>query len=250
MHNAMHKGKRGLPKSIGVLVNYSIFLAVFYLVLLITSDMAFFFGVVVIEEKAKIINGCVFALVLLITYGFIYRRRWAYHLSLGVYFLSILNSFISFLLIGLVQETVLSSLYDFMLPTIIITLFLNGLTFWFVLNKREYFYKKEYSKKEGQLDKIFVYSIYSFYGLITLLFIMTIVLFFVNTMQLVDKLSEELKPLDLADGMSVCETKMGDEKDLCYLMLVIKHEAEDSIGQLCYDIKSNFYRFTCSQVVS
>lgn len=238
-----------IPKGIRVLIYYSIILSLFYLSLLFQSDMGVFFGFLITGIFAKTLNFIFFLLILVIIFGLIKKIKWTYYLTLSIYFLSLLSSFISILSWNEIQNSILSSLTIIIIPTIILSILINGLTFWYILTKKDYFFLKTVSLKETKEDKIFIYSINIFLLLTFIIIVGSMINFTVRITNTIDELMIKINNQSFTESLFYCDDLVDEDKDLCYVALVTKHSDENYISRICNKIESNFYKFTCYRAI-
>jgi hypothetical protein len=242
------KFQNEIPKGIRVLIYYSIILSLFYLSLLFQSDISVFFGFLISGMFAKTLNFIFFLLILVIVYGLIKRIKWTYYLTLSIYFLSLLSSFISILSWNEIQNSILSSLTIIIIPTIILSILINGLTFWYVLTKKEYFFSNKKIEIETKEDKIFTYSINLFLIITFIVIIGSLINFSIRITDTIDELMVKINNQTFTESLFFCDDQKED-KDLCYVALATKHSNEEYISRLCNKIESNFYQFTCYRAI-
>ena len=223
-------------------------LSLFYLSLLFQSDISVFFGFLISGMFAKTLNFIFFLLILVIVYGLIKRIKWTYYLTLSIYFLSLLSSFISILSWNEIQNSILSSLTIIIIPTIILSILINGLTFWYVLTKKEYFFSNKKIEIETKEDKIFTYSINLFLIITFIVIIGSLINFSIRITDTIDELMVKINNQTFTESLFFCDDQKED-KDLCYVALATKHSNEEYISRLCNKIESNFYQFTCYRAI-
>ncbi len=235
-----------VPKGMRVLTYYTILLSVFYLIMLFSSDISIFFGRVVEGIFAKTINLIVFFLLLFVVYGLL-RRLWiTYYIALSLYFLSILSSAITLFLWNGIKDPGLGILTAIVVPMIIITMLVNGITFWYLLASRSYFFSRGHPAKDRTADRVFSYSIYCFLILFFMILAGAAVNFSLRITSNINTMMKSINDQTMTESLFYCDG-MGKDRDLCLVSVVTKYSGQRYISNVCDRIGSRFYRFTCYQ---
>lgn len=229
-----------LPPGIKILIIYSSLIAFFYLLYLLigtTQPISLFFGKFIYGSAAYFIEYFSLAALISIIYGLAKRHYWAFYISLIWFAFGALNALISLFLF--------SSEFDVLKNVLLISSFivvvLNGLIAWYIYSEKEYFKVKHLNKKTKAKDKFFVYVVSTFI-IVSILVLATFGLNFYNTtLKTTDKMISELKSVSSPELH--CASKEGNEKDICYLVVSIMLDGENS--DVCENIESDFYKMTC-----
>ncbi|MBN2421246.1 hypothetical protein JXB27_03125 [Candidatus Woesearchaeota archaeon] len=229
-----------LPPGIKILVVYSALIAFFYLLYLVlgkTNPISLFFGKFIYGNAAYLIEYLSLAVLISIIYGLAKRQYWAFYVSLIWFTFGALNALISLFLF--------SSEFDVLKNVLIISSFvvvlLNGLIAWYVYSEKEYFKVRHLNKETKAKDKFFVYVVSTFI-IVSILVLASFGLNFYNTtLKTTNKLIAELEMSPVPEIH--CASKKGNEKDICYLIISIMLNGENS--DVCENIDSDFYKMTC-----
>ncbi len=235
-----------IPKGMRVLIYYSILLSVFYLIMLLSSDITIFFGKEVVGLLAKTINLAVFFLLLFVIYGLLKRLWLTYYIALSLYFLSLLSSAITLVLWSGIKDPRLEIITAIIVPLIIITILVNGVTFWYLISSRSYFFTMENYSVNRTTDKVFTYSIYCFLFLFFMILAGAAVNFSLRITSSIDSMMKSINEQTLTESLFYCEDA-GKDHDLCLVSVVTKFSGQQYISNICSRIDSRFYRFACYQ---
>jgi len=239
-----------IPKGIRVLMVYTGIMAFFYLLLVFISDITLFFGILAKGTTARFIHFLFFLAALLIVYGIAYRKSWCYHLCITVYSICLLNSIFSIFLLGRITEAMITSIFNLIIPFLLVTILMNLLTLWYVHEKRIYFRDPMHVHKHTVADNVFVYTVYLFYIFTVLFIIISGLLFFMNAAKSLNYIMAVTSSMDVPDAQAYCEQLTDPSAtDLCFLSVVYQNQDTADIGKLCRSIDSDYYRFTCFGVV-
>ncbi len=233
-----------LPPGIKVLVYYTGIIAFFYLLYIVFASIKpvyVIFGSSIYGNAALVIELISFVLLLSIIYGLSKRHYWVFWISLIWFSLGVLDAIVSLLTFSS-QFDVLRQIL--VISSLIITL-LNGIVVWYVYSEKHYFKVKHLDKKTKQKDKFFIYVI-STVIIFSLLLLITFGLnFYSTTITKTHTIITELKNSTYPE--ITCGQKMGDDKDICYLVLTIMYN--DTQRNLCDNIQSDFYKMTCDRAI-
>jgi len=233
-----------LPPGIKVLIAYTGVIALFYLLYLlfgVTQPVSVIFGKFVTGNNAVLIEFISLALLVAIIYGLIKRHFWVFYLSLAWFAFSVLNAIISLATF----KAELDVLRTVLIISSVVVIVLNGIIAWYIYTEKQYFKTKHLNKETRAKDKFFVYLI-SVFLIVSALVLITFAANFYNTTLAETKvLTAELQDAPLP-GV-VCDKKSGSEQDLCFLILSIMTQADN--GDICTNIKSDFYKMTCYRAV-
>jgi len=232
-----------MPTGMRILIYYTVVLAFTHALLVVFSDTGILFGVLVQGLMARVINAAFFLVLVLIAVGFVRRDTRLYYLSLGVFFLSMANSFVTVLTFRALQESVLGPLAVILFPAIIVSIIMDGIVFWYLLERQEYFAGKKI--RETYPDRVISYSIISIIVLFVLITAFTTVNFSIRVKDKIDNMMDMINSQSITESLFYCEGH--SDKDLCYVALVTKHSETEDSSRLCERIDSGFYQFTCVQ---
>jgi hypothetical protein len=240
------KEKR-LERPIRLLIGYSIVLCVSYLALSIFSSTGLVFGLPIEGMAARAISLVMSVLSGALASGLYIRDKRAYAGSLIVYSASILSSVSALFSMDRIRESSIGPLTDYIYPLIALTVLLNSLTLFFVYRKRAYFLG--HRTRHDWTDKLFSYSMYGLTAGASV-FLLVSGIGLVRTVGTIDRLMPSINDQTLTESLFYCEEKSGNEHDLCYVALVVKHPQEESIDKLCDRVVSRFYRYTCYRALA
>jgi hypothetical protein len=249
----IHRGKFRIPLGIKFLIGYLLFLSALYVVSFafgITFPTTLLFGQMITGTRAMIINVVLLLIIFAIIYGFWKRKAYSFDLSIGLFSFSALNAVISLLLFESAEHPVFRKM---LLLSFVSLVFMNVVVVWYIMHERKFFYSEQFHERPvHHRDKLFLYSIISFWVVTLLIGITMGVQFYKDTTLIIDKTISELNG-NYYSGTSVCDNKQGSEKDICTLVVATALSGKDvqqsELTKLCDSIKSDFYRFTCMRSI-
>ena len=241
-----HVGKYTVPIGIKLITFYVGFLVLLYGISFMSSVLyptAIVFGLSVTGVLAILTNLIVLTILASIFYGL--QKRSAYTLDLAITFFvfAAINSIIS--LFTLNSYSVFG---NFMFFLAISSIFVNLVIIFYLWSEKKYFYARSYNERPWtNKDKIFVYVIGTFWILTLLIGSTYAIDFYKDTTSIVDGIVLELETTHPFFASEVCEGKQGKEKDVCMLVLATMQDSTSvkSVENICSEIDSQFYRFTC-----
>lgn len=249
MPSPIHKGKYVIPLGIKFLMGYLIFIASLYIISFL-SNIAFpttiLFGQLVTGPRAIVVNIFLLALVLTVVYGLWKRKSYAFDLSIGFFMFSTLNSLLSVTLF----EWSNHPFKKLMLLSFASLVLVNIVIIWYILKEKKYFFAKYFRDKDVQhTDKVFLYTLISFW-IVALLIGATLGLqYYQQTKIQIDSTVKEMKGDYYGRGEYICSIKTGEDKDICNLVRVLGMQeykvSPVKLRSICEDMNSDFYRFVC-----
>lgn len=245
----IHRGKYRLPLGIRFLIGYLLFLSLLYVISFaygVSFPTTIIFGKIIEGNNALIINIVLLCIIVVMIYGFWKRKSYTFDLSLCFFGFAALNALSSFIMFDSADHPTLKKL---LLLSFISLLLMNAVIIHYILHERRFFYSKVFRDSPfHHRDKVFLYTIITFWTLTLLIGLTLGVTFYKDTTKIVDSVIVEMKG-NYFHGQLVCEAKTGPERDVCYLVLAtIMSEQKDPISApvlLCDKVESDFYRFTC-----
>ena len=241
-----------IPKGIRVLVGYFSVIALLYLVFMVlgfASPVALLFSNVLQGGWAMFVNVIVFLLLCYIIYGFIRRAKASFYIAFAWMCLGIINSITSLVFI---ERTSLDALNNLIALSSYAVLLINGLVIWYLLHEHHYFFDLHYKRKElMKQDKWFISVISVIWIVILLSSLFVGVDFYKHTTQLTDDIVDEISQKYFWQIGSHCDSKMGDSRDLCFMIhaALKKREGYTNYARTCDKISSDVYKFTCQRLV-
>lgn len=247
-HHA-EKTEKKTNKGIKILIDYSIILCLIYLlyfILGIFKPELLFLGGLKGNTLAIIIDFVLLAALIYIIYGLRKRHQNAWWLCMAWYAASIINSVWS---VYIMKSNVYNILYELLVLSSVFIVLINALIIWYVYSKRAYFtgQHQHNDEKLEKKDKVFIYSLACFWVLLILLSVNIGYNFYKDTTRMADSIIQELKDTTPLHAIDICETKSGNEKDICFVVFVTIFEKYD-LTPVCSRIESDLYRFSCMQV--
>ena len=235
---------RNLPSGIKVLIAYTGFITLFYLLYFLFAakkPISVVFGVMLSGNTALIIELASLMLLFLILYGLVKREFWVFYLSLAWFSFGIVNALVSLVKFNSEFDILRKVLF----ASSLVVILLNGIIVWYVYSEKKYFRTKHLNKETKTKDKLFVYII-SIFIIVSLLILITYGLEFYNTtLKTTNRVISEIQSAEVPD--IVCTQKTGQEQDICYLVIAMINEGRDS--SLCENIRSDFYKMTCYRAI-
>ncbi|MEM4336931.1 MAG: hypothetical protein QXG86_02920 [Candidatus Woesearchaeota archaeon] len=230
------------PLGVKVLLTYLFIILFFYITYIIIglkSPIAVVVGQIIEGVGAIIFTISTTIILFFIIYSIIKRKKWGYYLSIAWFVFGILNAVLSLILLS---EEISSATRNFLILSSSIILLIDIIAIIYIVSEKQYFFATHLLlKRVRTIDKIFV-------GLITIFIASLIVIsciigydFYKTNVKLADSLIEELKGKTEKQQEDLCNSKTGQERELCLLILSIKSGSLER----CKEIKSDFYRFAC-----
>ncbi len=250
----IHRGKYRIPLGIRFLMGYLSFLTVLYLISFIygiTFPTTLLFGKMIVGARALMINGVLLALIMAMVYGFWKRKAYTFDLSIGFFSFAALNAIISLILFDSAEHPMFKKLLLLSFASLVL---MNIVIVWYILHERKYFYAEKFKDRPfHHRDKVFLYTIITFWVLVLLLGGTLGAQFYKDTKVLIDESLKEMRG-DYYRGQLVCDSKEGPERDVCHLVLATalstKQRPASELQGICDNIESEFYRFTCMRSIS
>ena len=248
-----HIGKYKIPIGIRVLVVYMIFLCALYLASFLSTlsfPTTIIFGQVIAGTAAIVVNVIVLLSLILILYGLIRRKAYTFDLAIAWFGLAILNSLVSFFLMDSPRFAIFGNLLFLSFLTSVVV---NTLVIWYILSEKKYFYARTFHDRPWHhKDKVFVYTLVSFWILVLLIGLSSAINFYGDTTRIVDQTMIELGSTHPFFIEEACLTKEGKERDVCLIVLATMYNTSDpeQVGSICSNIESDFFRFTCLRTLS
>lgn len=249
------KGKKALkvkkehtPKGIHILMQYTTVVAFFYLLAVFSSDLSLFFGFVLKGTAAKLLNFGFFVAASIIIFGISYKKKWSYDFSMFIYILAIANSIASILMFPLIDNTEIMSIPNFLLIFLLISIFINGMTLWYVYEKRKYF--EGYTGKTDLVDGVFTFGVYIFYIVLAVFLVMNSYQAYKQVNAEYVEIHSEIAKMDFPESIGYCDSLENAEmQDACFLYVVSIFENEPGIEKLCNAIDIELYKLSCTKLV-
>lgn len=238
--------RKKLKSGMRILVGYSIilcFVYVLYFILGVYKPELLFLGGEAVSYAALIIDVVLVAALIYLIYGLVERKKWAWWFCILWYSVSILNSIWS---VYMMKANVYNILHELLILSSVFILLINALIIWYIYSKKEYFIAAHKEEKFEKKDKVFIYSLVGFWVLLILISMSIGYDFYRDTTRMADAAVEELKDTTPLHAIGICETKMGKEKDICFVVFVTVFEKYDLVP-VCSRIESDLYRFICTQ---
>jgi len=231
--------KRGYD-GVRVLTVYTIFLALAYLMFAITNQTTMFFGAVIEGTAAVALNFIFLVLIATVIVGLIKKLHFAWHIAVGWFSFEILNSIVSMY----IQFDLYTIIHDVILAAFAFIILIDALILWYLFEIKKYFFNKKHNK---EYDTFFIRA------LSALMIIAIIVTFaftsyhFLNVTAKTDKTISELRLKTYSQAKEVCEGKTKIDKDVCYLTVAAIYE--QAYYDVCENIDSTFYKFSCIRAI-
>ncbi len=239
-----HKHTR--PLSVKVLAVYVIFLFAFYLFHflydLASVPATIFFGKIFSGPSAVFVDGAMIVLLGFVIYGIWKRTNWSWSLLIVWFSASILNAIFSLVFL---QGNLLFVVKDVLLLSFMSVVLIDGFVLWYVVYRKKYFQHQPMSLKP--IDKFFVYVLLSFWVIAILVMASFGLSYYKITKDKADKIISELQGSDFNSAMSICASKSGFDKDLCYsaVSAFFPNKPKD---QVCSNVETDFYKVVCTQI--
>jgi hypothetical protein len=250
----IHRGKYRLPLGIRFLIGYLFFLSLLYVISFaygVSFPTTIILGTIIEGNYALIINCILLAIILVMVYGFWKRKAYTFDLSLCFFSFTAINALVSFIMFDSADHPILKKL---LLLSFVSLVLMNAVIINYLLHERRFFYARVFRDSPfHHRDKVFLYTIISFWTITLLIGITLGVTFYNDTTKIVDSVLAEMKG-NYFHGQLVCEAKSGPERDVCYLVLAtVMSKQKDPISDpvsVCDNIRSDFYRFTCKRSIT
>ncbi len=236
----MRKKKRGkLVKPLGfrVLTGYLGFLAVFYLLFMFFPSMLFF-GTMLQEVIVRLLTLLIVAVLVVLTYGFRERKKWAYGLAIVWFVYEIINAVVSnFFVSG--HDLVA----PFMQSTALFIVLADLVILWYLYSRRDYFLSRRKLALVTRQDKLLVTFLIIFVVMLVMLSVNATVELYNDTKVVSSQVVEEFSGKSYEQALLLCSTKSGTDKDLCYVVLVVAYEEATRFD--CSNVEYPFFKSTC-----
>lgn len=242
-HHVRHdeeKRWKTTPLGVRILIIYTGILALFYLIFGVTIPTNIFFGVIAFGNWARALNLIFLVVLVAIVVGFLMKKHWAGKLAFVFFSFEILNLLSSFVL----KYRILTQAFLVFVSVAIILL--NFLILWYLYEKKSYFSDIRHFKT-GKADKIFVTGIIFFVLIVLLSTASYATKMYKTTIELTNKMIEDLRGRTQAEALFRCSFYDNDEKDVCYLVAASAYK--NVPRETCNEIENSFYRLTCMQAV-
>ncbi|MFO8016923.1 MAG: hypothetical protein R6U32_07525 [Candidatus Woesearchaeota archaeon] len=240
-------GRIKVKKGVRALVIYSfILLAVYvlYFILGIYKPELLFLGGTFTSYTALLVDVVLIGILIYLIYSLVKRKPWAWWLCILWFSLSILNSVWS---VYIMRRNVYNILHELLILSSIFIILINGLIIWYVSARRDYFRKPRSELRFGRKDKVFVYSLVCFWILLILISLSIGYNFYEDTTRIAADVIDEMRGTTPLHAIEICETKTGNERDICFVVFVTVFDEQD-LTPVCSRIESDLYRFSCMQV--
>ena len=249
---------KALPLSIRILTTYISLIGAVYLLFAFYSTSVLL-GAVMKGSLAKILNLSLLIVVCLVIYGIIKRKYWGWQLAVAWFFFEVLNSMASMLFSE--QEAIFAGYIS--TGTIYIAV-LNAIIIWFLFNKKNYFAANRKKPKNSRAsskafspidsaDKVFLLSFSILVILMLILVSSSLTTVYLETTYLSKQIVGEIDRKSLDQSIFLCSNKLGQEKDVCYVVLAVAYGAEikdDAESKICDNIAFSFYKITCLRALA
>ncbi|MBI2549117.1 hypothetical protein HYW21_07245 [Candidatus Woesearchaeota archaeon] len=236
--------KKERPYAVRVLIIYSLILGVFYLFLAIYVPSTMLAGKMLIGNAARDVNILTTVIIAVLVYGIAEQKSWSYYLAFVLYSLSVLNSLIS---VAFLKFSIFGFMEQLILGALLVTVILNGLTLWYVHNRRSYFLKKTYFSPERK-DVFFAHSIIVIGCIMLLILLSSAIGLYLSLTKNIDQIVQELEGFDFTEAKVVCLTRE-KQNDLCLVTVALIHRHNENVQTACNEIQSEFYKFTCYNAI-
>ncbi len=236
-------GFRHMPLCIRLLTVYSLVLMLFYFFFAFTLRTAYIFGLVFQGTNAQLVNIISFFIVAALTYGYYFRKPYGFTLSLWWYSLTILNFFVN---VFIAKQPALAAVNDIMKIVFIFIFIINGITLWYIHEKRSYFlHPGRYKHRFDNSDRVFLYMMTLLAFLVIIIMTAITIKFYTETTKSIDTYLENFQDLSAQEAYSYCLSREVQNKDLCLTTLAIIKNTP-GMEPICERVESDFYRFTCN----
>ena len=244
---------KNAPLGIKVLGIYSSFILLIYLICFFAGmdfPLTVFFSKIIQGTDAFMINLAFIALLASFIYGMVKRRQWAYYMGLLWFVFTSINSIVSVLT---VNEPLLAIMQQLKTISLISVLLINGIVIWYLVAERKWFLQKRIELKPVRAqDKIFVAVIIIFWIAALIIGLIFGAIMFSDAKVKVNSMMATMIAKEYNEAIDYCNSKTAEDKDICYTVLAtIKYiDTRNDIAQLCGNVESAFYKFTCYRAAS
>ncbi|RME78039.1 hypothetical protein D6774_02410 [Candidatus Woesearchaeota archaeon] len=251
-HRNTHHLPYYIPTGIKLLTGYTLFLGALYLIAFLsglTTPATIILGTLIQGTPALIINIVIISTLALLIYGFLKRKKWCFDLALAWFSLSLFNALISLLIFPTFTYPTFGKLLTLAFTT---SIAVNTLIIWYIIHEKKYFYAKTFRESPWQhRDKIFVYTIITFWIIAALISFTFLAHFIQDTKGNVDTAITELYDSTPTQKIIICENKKDTARDLCFVVAAAQEDPKNyaTITQYCSRIKSDLFAFTCRQTM-
>ena len=240
-HPEWHKG-------IKTLVGYTILLGFVYLIFFLLGlfgQRGLFFEKLVQSYTILIIDFIMLVMLLFVVYGLVARKVWGWSLALAWFSLSILHTLFSLFMI---RKSSFALIKELVIIAGVFIIVVNVLIIWYLLHKKDYFHIEKHIEEYGSRDKAFVYLLISLWIVLLLISLTIGIRFYDRTTYMADTVVKELEGASMVHSLIICEQKDGEERDICYVVLISKFKSQD-LSYVCTKVESEFYKIACNQAL-
>jgi hypothetical protein len=247
------KKDQQIPKSVWVLIYYSLIIALGYVGLSYFTSFSLVLGYLFTGIFAKVINLLFALLICAMAYGFYYKKRYAYNLSIFVYVLSIISPIISIVYERFNEAPHIYSFKSRLFYFFVLSVALNGLTLWYIYKKRDYFFRTGYDMhREHVEDRVLKISM-SVIAAFCILFVLFGGIYLFSTITpKIDSINADLEGMGVVDSISFCyQDDSVDDENLCLLVVAAKNRDSGMASVICSEIdqQADFYKEVCNMVI-
>ncbi len=242
-----------IPKSIWVLIYYSLIIALGYVGLSYFTSFSLVLGYLFTGIFAKVINLFFALLICAMAYGFYYKKRYAYNLSIFVYVLSIISPIISIVYEKFNATPHIYSFKSRLFYFFLLSVVLNGLTLWYIYKKRDYFFNNNYDMQSEHVEDRVLKISMSVIAALCILFVLFGGIYLFSTITpKIDSINADLEGMGVVDSISFCyQDDSVDDENLCLLVVAAKNRDSGMASVICSEIdqQADFYKEVCNMVI-
>lgn len=239
----MGKGRGAeLPSGLKAIVLYSIIVGLCYTFYLFVGiynpDLLVLAN---LGSQIKIgFNSAILVLIIAMVIGIRQRKPWAYPLAMLWFLGSILLSLLS---VFSIDTGALPAMKYLLWGMAIVVIAVDLLIVWYLTNAKPYLVhpKREHTFRG---EKMFVRVLGGCWIALILTSAVLGFSFYQHTTALADTNIAELQGTTMVHAVVLCDTKEGQERDICYVVLATMHPEQDRQA-ICDRITSDFFKFTC-----
>lgn len=231
-----------LPAGLHAILTYAVIIGLCYLFLIGVGwyNPELLAAVPVGIEAFLTFSVIVIGVVAALLYGIRHRTHWAYGLGVLWFLISILLSLVA---IFAIDRSALPSIRYLLWSLSAITIAIDLTILWYLTNHKRYF-SNRVEKIRFQSERTFVRVLNGCWVALLIISAALGTNFYRQSTVLADTSMEELEGTTIVHALVLCDTKQGQERDICYVVMATMFPGQE-LSPICSRVQSAFFKFTC-----
>lgn len=232
-----------MPYGLKIILWYTTIIAFFQLIIGIFVPFSYP-GISLLIPTINLFNAIFFLICLVIVYGLLKKKIWAYKLILIWYFVSIFYNFFYFFF----SYDIFDIMADVLFVGLVFSFLVNCTVIWYLMSQKEYFkhhgifhaHQRIRFKEIEANDYVFMNVFFAFWVVTVIVLIFSGAKLMNDTFEISNDVISKITETGFYDS-SICADSDLKYSDACYMTFgVIKKD-----NSYCSAIISPFYKFTC-----